>query len=132
MKIDKELVQSWLDAYTQAWMTYNPEEIGPLFSEDAEYLYHPWDEGDEVVRGRVQIVANWLENRDTPGTYSGKYSPSLIQNNQAIAVGKSYYYTDDTQKTLKIVFYNMWVLRFNEQGQCSSFTEWYMKAPDKS
>ena len=132
MTIDTELVQRWLDAYTQAWMTYDPEAIGALFSEDAEYLYHPWDQGDAVVRGRSQIVANWLKGRDTPGTYRGEYKPTMVQGDQAIATGESYYYTDPTQQTLYRLFYNLWVLRFNEQGQCRSFTEWFMKAPDKA
>lgn len=129
MSINIETVQQWLDAYTHAWMTYDPDEIGNLFSEDAEYRYHPWDEGDDVVRGRAQIVANWLENRDRAGTYRGEYRPLLVQGDQAIAVGVSSYFTDDTQATLDRAFHNLWVLRFDDAGQCRSFTEWYMQAP---
>ncbi|HEX6542593.1 MAG TPA: nuclear transport factor 2 family protein [Ktedonobacterales bacterium] len=129
MSINSETVQQWLDAYTHAWMTYDPDEIGNLFSEDAEYRYHPWDEGDDVVRGRAQIVANWLENRDRAGTYRGEYRPLLVQGDQAIAVGVSSYFTDDTQATLDRAFHNLWVLRFDDAGQCRSFTEWYMQAP---
>lgn len=129
MSVDAEMVQRWLDAYAHAWLTYDPDEIGALFAEDAEYRYHPWDEGDRVVRGREQIVANWLENRDKAGTYRGEYKPLLVQGNRAIAEGMSWYYTDDTQTTLDRAFYNLWVLRFNDAGECRSFTEWYMEAP---
>lgn len=129
MSVDAEMVQRWLDAYAHAWLTYDPDEIGALFAEDAEYRYHPWDEGDRVVRGREQIVANWLENRDKAGTYRGEYKPLLVQGNRAIAEGMSWYYTDDTQTTLDRAFYNLWVLRFNDAGGCHSFTEWYMEAP---
>jgi len=31
----------WLDDYVAAWRSYDPEAIGALFSEDAEYRYHP-------------------------------------------------------------------------------------------
>ena len=129
MKIDAEMVQRWLDAYNYAWITYNPEEISALFTENAEYRWHPWDEGDDVARGRSQIVAAWLENRDPAGTYRGAYRPLLVKDNEAIAVGMSFYYTDENQGTLDRAYHNLWVLRFTDQGQCRSFTEWYMKAP---
>ena len=59
-------VQPWIDAYVDAWRTYDPEAIGALFAEDASYAYHPYDEGDEVVRGREAIVDDWLGERDDP------------------------------------------------------------------
>jgi ketosteroid isomerase-like protein len=129
MNIDAEMVQQWLDAYVRAWETYDPEEIGALWTSDAEYRWHPWDEADNVARGRSQIVAAWLENRDQPETYRGAYRPLLVKEDTAIAVGISSYYTDANQGTLDRVYHNLWVLRFTEQGQCSSFTEWYMQAP---
>src|SRR5215831_20426121 len=67
MKIDTEMVQRWLDAYTHAWTTYDPDEIGALFTDAAEYRWHPWAEGDDVARGRSQIIAAWLESRDAAG-----------------------------------------------------------------
>lgn|SRR5512146_855814 len=132
MSIDAEQAQQWLDAYAHAWMTYDPDAIGALFAEDAEYRWHPWDEGDDVARGRARIVASWLEDRDRAGTYRGEYHPLLIQGDQVIAVGLSSYYTDETQTTLDRVYHNLWALRFNDKGQCQSFTEWYMQAPRAS
>ena len=132
MKIEAEMVQRWLDAYAHAWTTYDPDEIGALFANDAEYLWHPWDEGDDVARGRSQIVAGWLENRDVAGTYRGEYRPLLVKDDMAIAVGMSSYYTDATRRTLDRVYHNLWVLQFAYEGQCRSFTEWYMQAPVKS
>lgn len=129
MSIDAEGVQRWLDAYSRAWVSYDPGEIGALFSADAEYRDYPWAEGDEVARGREQIVAHWLENRDKAGTYRGEYRPLLVQGDDAITVGRSSYYTDETQTTLDRVYHNLWVLHFDDAGQCRSFTEWYMKAP---
>jgi ketosteroid isomerase-like protein len=132
MSIDTEQAQRWLDAYTHAWITYDSDEIGALFTDDAEYRWHPWDEGDDVARGRAQIVAAWLENRDRAGTYRGAYHPLLVHDDQAITVGLSAYYTDETQTTLDRVYHNLWVLRFGEEGRCRSFTEWYMQATSAS
>ena len=132
MDISAEMVQRWLDAYRRAWITYDPGEIGALFTDDAEYRWHPWDEGDQVVRGRAQIIAAWLKDRDAEGTYRGEYRPLLVKDDMAIAEGMSYYYTDATQATLKLVFHNLWVLHFTDEGLCCSFTEWYMQAPGAS
>ena len=128
--IDSEMVQRWLDSYSHAWETYDPADISALFTDDAEYRWHPWDEGDDVTHGRQRIVAVWLQNRDTPGTYRGMYHPILVKEDVAIAVGTSFYYTDDMQTTVDRAYHNLWVLRFADDGRCRSFTEWYMKTPD--
>ena len=71
-------IQAWLDRYLDAWRTYDPQKIADLFSEDAEYRYHPWDEPE---RGRETIVRGWLEpagnasDRDAPGSYDADYEP---------------------------------------------------------
>jgi ketosteroid isomerase-like protein len=72
-------VDGWLADYVEAWKTYDAERIGALFSDDAEYRYHPYD---EPVRGREAIVEAWLgegehadaSDRDDPGTYEAAYS----------------------------------------------------------
>ena len=69
-------VQAWLDVYVEAWHSYDPETIGDLFADDATYAYHPYDEGDEIVKGREAIVANWLEEPDEPRTWEARSAPS--------------------------------------------------------
>jgi hypothetical protein len=129
VSIDSDTAQRWLDAYAHAWTTYDPDEIGALFTEDAEYRWHPWDEGDDVARGRDQIVAAWLEHPDGAGTYRGTYRPLLVKDYHVIAVGTSSYYADAAQATLDRTYHNLWVLSFSDDGRCRSFTEWYMQAP---
>ena len=72
-----DVVQRWLDAYVEAWRTYDPEAIAALFGEEATYAYHPYDEGEEVIRGREAIVADWLQEPDESGTWEANY-PSLV------------------------------------------------------
>ena len=64
MTLDRPAFQAWLDRYVAAWKSYDPAAIGALFSEDAEYRYHP---EDEPVVGRAAIVADWLEDRGSGG-----------------------------------------------------------------
>jgi ketosteroid isomerase-like protein len=77
-RLSHETVQAWLDAYERAWETYDPDQIGALFSDDAEYRWHP---ADEPEKGREAIVFAWLNpggnasDRDAPGTYLGEYRP---------------------------------------------------------
>lgn len=110
-------------------MSYDPAAIGGLFTEDAEYRWHPWDTGDDVARGREAIVSAWLDEPDGAGTFDCRYEPLLVAGDDAVAVGITRYYTDASRKNLENEFHNLWVLRFAGDGRCSAFTEWYMRTP---
>jgi hypothetical protein len=90
-----DAVQRCLDAYVEAWRTYDPAAIGALFAEDATYTYHPYDEGEEVVRGREAIVTDWLEEQDEPGTWEGSYRPLVVEGQRAVAEGTTSYTNGD-------------------------------------
>jgi ketosteroid isomerase-like protein len=122
--VDMEAVAAWLDGYSQAWGTYDPAQIGALFSEDAVYFYTPFD---EPVRGREAIVANWLEEPDEPGTYEGTYRPLLVAGDQAVARGYSRYF--DTNGAVADEYDNLLLLRFDAEGRCTEYREWYMQKP---
>ncbi|HTE67351.1 MAG TPA: nuclear transport factor 2 family protein [Actinomycetes bacterium] len=123
--MDEQAVAAWLDGYSQAWKTYDPEQIGALFSEDAVYFYNPFD---EPVTGREAIVASWLEERDEAGTYEGRYRPVLVAGDVAVARGYSRYL--DTNGTLAEEYDNLFLLRFDADGRCATYREWYMAKPD--
>ena len=121
--LDHQIVTKWLEDYVSAWKSYNPQAIGELFSENAAYRYNPYD---EPVRGRAAIIANWLENRDEPGTYAAQYRPLAVDGDTAVANGRSLYYEADG-KTLKKQYDNIFVLRFDDAGRCVDFCEWFMQ-----
>ena len=131
MPIDREHVQRWLDDYSRAWESYDPDDIAALFSENAEYRWHPWDVGDDVARGREEIVAAWLyeDNRDAEGTYESRYEPVAVDGNVAVAQGVSRYFTDATRSTLDREYHNVFLMEFDADGRCRSFLELYMKTP---
>jgi len=124
-ELDQATVDAWLEAYVDAWKTYDPVAIGNLFSEDAVYRYHPYD---EPVRGRDAIVASWLEQPDSSGTYDGHYQVDLIDGDRAASRGRSLYFEADGV-TQKAEWYNLFLLRFDQDGRCSDFCEWYMERP---
>jgi ketosteroid isomerase-like protein len=112
-------VQAWLDSYIEAWRSYDADAIGALFSDDASYAYHPYDES---VRGRAAIVEHWRGDRDEPGSWEARYEVSLIEGDRAIARGETRYSVGRT-------FSNLFELRFDDAGRCSSFVEWYVEHP---
>ena len=120
-------VELWLQKYVAAWRSYDPEAIGALFREDAEYRYHPYD---DPVRGRSAIVASWLEEgqRDEPGTWDAHYDLIALDGNVAVATGTSTYLSTP-DGAIDRVYYNNFVLELDDDGRCKSFIEYYMEKP---
>jgi ketosteroid isomerase-like protein len=118
-------VQRWLDAYVHAWETYDPGEIGALFTEDAAYFGHPYE---PPMRGREAIIADWLDpaRRDPPGSYSGRYEPVAVEGQVAVAHGRSSYLGTDNGKP-PTEYDNIFTMRFDDAGLCAEFREWYME-----
>jgi hypothetical protein len=114
-------VARWLDGYIGAWKSYDPDSIGSLFTDDARYRYRPTD---EPVAGRDAIVADWLEDRDEPGTYDAEYRPWAVEGLRAVATGTSRYVDADGTRT----FSNVFLLEFAADGRCASFTEVFVEA----
>jgi ketosteroid isomerase-like protein len=115
----REQVQAWCDAYVEAWRTYDEAAIGALFTADATYAYHPYD---EPLRGREAIASSWLGDRDEPGSWEARYAPLLIEGDRAIVTGETSY-TNGRR------FSNLWVLDFDGDRRCSAFVEWFMEQP---
>jgi ketosteroid isomerase-like protein len=126
--MDRGAFQRWLDAYTEAWRTYDAEAIGDLFSENAEYRWHPWDEGEEMVVGRQAIVDAWLGDRDDPGSWTAEYEPYAVEGDDAVAIGVSRYLQDDG--SLDREYHNVFLCRFDADGRCREFTELFLERSD--
>jgi ketosteroid isomerase-like protein len=113
-------VQRWLEAYVEAWRSYDRDAIGELFTEDATYAYHPYDA--KPLRGRDAIIEDWLSDQDEPESWKASYEPLLIDGDRAVVVGETRYTNGD-------VYSNLWVMRFAADGRCADYVEWFMKHP---
>lgn len=120
--MDRTGFQEWLDRYVDAWKTYDREAIAALWGDDAEYRYHP---EDEPVRGRDAIVESWLDDRDEPGRYDGRYEPLAIDGENHVASGWSRYL--DANGELEDEYWNVYLCRFDNGGRCTLFTEWWIR-----
>ena len=134
--MDRTAAQAWLDAYVEAWKSYDRSQVEALFAEDATYRYHPYDPEAETLHGRDEIVSSWLEpdgnasSRDAEGTYEAYYEAYAVDGERVVAVGTSTYYPDTTRATPERVYDNVFLIEFDGAGRCRSFTEYFMKQPD--
>lgn len=124
--MDRTAVERWLGDYVAAWKSYDREQIAALYSDDVSCRYHPWD---EPIVGREAVVESWFgvgegaPGRDPEGTYDGVYAVAVIEGDLAVVTGTSMY-TDPP-----VVYDNCWLVRFDEEGRCREFVEWYMTRP---
>jgi SnoaL-like domain len=125
-------VQAWLDRYVACWQSYGEDGIAELFSEDAEYRYQPWA---DPIRGRAAIVKDWIapngdpSRREAPGTFSAAYTPYAVDNDVAVATGTTTYWKDVTRTEVVRAYHNIFLLAFDADAKCRSFTEFYMALP---
>jgi hypothetical protein len=93
--------------------------------------YHPYD--DPIV-GREAVVASWLgesdsddaSTRDAPGTYSAHYAPVAVDDDVVVATGTSSY-SERPDGPIVRTYHNCFVMRFDHEGRCREFTEYYIQ-----
>jgi ketosteroid isomerase-like protein len=131
--MDRAAVDRWLEDYVEAWKSYDRDQIRALFAEDVSYRYHPYD---EPIVGREAVVESWLgegehegaSTRDPEGTYGASYRAVAVDGDVAVATGSSSY-SASPGGPIEKVYDNCFVMRFDGDGRCSEFTEWYIQRP---
>ena len=131
--MDRDAAQDWLNRYVDAWISYDRADIARLFSDDVAYRYHPYD---EPIVGRDAVVASWLgdlesddaSTRDAPGTYEAEYAPIAVDGDTVVATGSSRY-RDEPGGPVVRTYENCFVMRFDGEGRCREFTEYYLRRP---
>lgn len=118
-------VAGWLQRYIAAWRSYDHAEMEALFAESARYRYHPWD---EWIEGRNAILETWLEDPDEPTGWDAAYEPAAVDGDVAVATGSSTYNNPDG--SIRKIFDNVFLMRFDAEGRCAEFTEYFMERPE--
>ncbi len=115
----RDALASWVLGYVQAWTSNDPGDIKSLFAEDARYFAEPYEEPWE---GRQAIVEGWLRHRDEPGTWGFRFEIIGIDGTVGFVRGWTEYHDQPD-------YANLWVIRLNQAGECTEFTDWYMAEP---
>ncbi len=127
MHLSRDELAAWLGRYVAAWRSADAPAIGDLFSERAIYSYRA---GTRVVEGRDAIVAAWLADPDEPGSWDAQYEPLAIEDQVHVAIGTTRYF--DADGAVREDYSNIFVCRFDADGRCSTFTEWWMRVGGSS
>ena len=75
----------WLDRYEQAWRNKNAEQIADLFTPDAVYRWHPWEEPADGADGVEDIVDAWLLQPDDPDDWTLECEPLAVNGELGVA-----------------------------------------------
>jgi hypothetical protein len=119
-------VDRWLERYIAAWKSYDEAAVKGLFTADAEYRWHPWD---EPAVGPDAIYEGWTapDALDEPGTVDASYTCAAVDGDVAVATGTSTY-LEAAGGNVRAVYDNCFVMAF-DGDRCKSFTEWFMERP---
>ncbi len=122
---DLDSLARWLELYLEAWRSNDAEKIGVLFTEDAVYRWHPYDQGDDVARGRDAIVRAWLEEPDDPASWELTGEPIAVSGDLGVIRAVTAYRGGDEERT----YHNIFLVRLDDEGRCFDFTEYFMREP---
>ena len=121
--MDQTAVEKWVADYERIWRTPGTVLLAELFEPAASYLPSPWA---QPLEGLDAIARFWEAERvsaDEEFTMSSEVV--MVHAHQAVVrvmVG----YGAQAQRPWR----DLWLLRFAEDGRCSSFEEWPF-APDQ-
>jgi ketosteroid isomerase-like protein len=127
--VERADVDRWLQDYIEAWKSYDRDSVLALYADDAVCRYEPYS---EPIRGAEAVADSWVsEDRiDQPGTYDAAYRTIAVDGDVAVATGSSTYTHPDG--SIRKIYDNCFVMRFDHEGRCREFTEWYMARPEPS
>jgi len=116
--MDRSTVVDWMERYIRAWNSNNPEDIGGLFHEEGQYYTAPFR---EPWSGREAIVAEWLERKDEPGTFSFRYEVLAVDGGLGVVRGWTTYFQPARE------YANLWLVTLDDAGRCRKFIEYWME-----
>lgn len=121
--MDRDTVAKWVGAYEQAWRTAGTTTLPDLFTTDVRYVVSPW--ADPII-GLTALAEFWDAGRDGPDEPFTMTSDLVAVDGDTAVVRVSVEYEQDTPSHWR----DLWILRFDPAGRCTSFEEWPF-APDQ-
>jgi len=120
--MDHRAVTQWVASYERVWRSPGTDGLAELFTSDATYLTSPWA---TAIEGLSAIEVFWDAGREGPEEQFTMTSDVLAVEDDTAVVRVAVEYADPASGT----WLDLWVLRFAENGRCSSFEEWPIAPP---
>jgi hypothetical protein len=115
-------LDDWMDGYVLAWSTNDAGHISALFTPTA--VYDP-QTADGEWEGLDEIIERWQEIDDQEDNWDFEWMPLVETDELAVVTGRTRYYDPPAS------FRNLFVIRFDEEGRCYDFTEWYIEEDEE-
>ncbi|WP_336631071.1 MULTISPECIES: nuclear transport factor 2 family protein [unclassified Microbacterium] len=111
--------QNWLDGYLRAWRTKDDADVRALFTDDAEYLFHPYE--TSPARGIDAVLTAWQDPEPTEAVADLHV---LIEGDDIGIIRGTVDYPGHAS------YVNLWEVHFAADGRARRFVEWYLRVPD--
>ena len=121
--MDRTAVEKWVADYERVWRTPGTGLLAELFEPAASYLPSPWA---QTLEGLDAIARFWEAERVSPDEEFTMSSEVLMVDADRAVVRVMVGYGAQARRPWR----DLWLLRFAENGRCSSFEEWPF-APDQ-
>jgi limonene-1,2-epoxide hydrolase len=115
-------LQTWLDAYGQAWQARDANAAAGLFSEEAAYHETPFV---EPLRGRAEILAYWSHVARTQDHIRFEYEILAVTAQQGIAHWRASFVRVPERTHVKLD--GIFLITFNGDGRCETLREWWQR-----
>jgi hypothetical protein len=115
--MDRKQVAGWVAAYECAWRTPGTEALDAIFTAEAKYLQGPYR---KPIIGLPAIARMWEDERDGADEAFEMTSEIVAVEDDAAVARVEVRYGDPVNQEYR----DLWIMRFAEDGRCSSFEEW--------
>jgi SnoaL-like domain len=124
---DLQTLRDWLDRYEIAWRSNESDLVEALFTDEAVYRWHPWDQEGQLARGSEAIAQAWLAEPDAPGSWDLAAVALAVNEDLGVARCVTRYRATPTEP--ERTYHNIFLVQLDPDGRCSDFTEFFMLEP---
>ena len=115
--MDRKQLSDWVGEYVRLWRTPGTDGLGALFAENALYSMGPFE---RAAQGLEQIAELWEEERLGPGEEFELDSEIVAVEGDTGVVRLDVRYGPPREQ----LYRDLWVVRLDGEGRCTSFEEW--------
>jgi hypothetical protein len=124
--MERRDLEAWIELYERAWRTPGTQLLADLFAPDATYSTAPFTDRH---RGLAAIEQLWEAERTGPDERFTLTSEILaVEADTGVARIEVVY--EDLSPHDGRHYLDLWIVRLDEQGRCTSFEEWFWLNPE--